>query len=68
MMTLNICMVPLKKIIEINYKCGSLKQPMAKNILCRVTIFFICQKMGERGGVFRAKEILPEGGNILQSK
>ena len=57
MMTLNLYLMPLKKILEINYKYGSLKQPMAKNILWRVTIFFISQRMGERGGLFRAKVI-----------
>ena len=30
MMTLNICMMPLEKILEINYKYGSLKQPTEK--------------------------------------
>ena len=30
MMTINICIVPLKKIIEINYKCEYIKRPMVK--------------------------------------
>ena len=33
MMTLNLCLVPLNKIIEINYTYGSLKQPTEKNIV-----------------------------------
>ena len=40
MITLNICLIPLKKILEINYTYVSLTQPMAKYILCRTTIFF----------------------------
>ena len=67
-MTLNICMIRWKKILDINYTHGSLKQPTTKNILWRVTILFICQIMGERGGLFRAKVRLPEGKKILQSK
>ena len=55
MTTLNICLMPLKKILDINYKYGSMKQPMAKHILCRVTILFIYQKMGDRGGVIQIK-------------
>ena len=57
MITLNLCLMPLKKILEINYTYGSLTQPMAKDILCRVTIIFISQIMDERGGLFRAKRI-----------
>ena len=49
-MTLNLCLIPLKKILEINYTYGSL------NILLRIKkILFIYQRMGEKGGVFRAK-------------
>ena len=29
-MTLNLCMMPLKKILEINYTYGSLKKPTEK--------------------------------------
>ena len=29
-MTLNLCLIPLEKILEINYTYVSLKQPMAK--------------------------------------
>ena len=46
MMTLNLYLKPLKKIVDMNYTYGSLKQPMTKNILWRVTIFFIYQRMG----------------------
>ena len=38
MMTLDLCLITLKKIIEIKYTYGSLKK-MAKNILWRVTLF-----------------------------
>ena len=55
MTTLNLFLVPLKKILEIKYAYASLKQPMVKKILWRVTILFISKIMGERGGLFRAK-------------
>ena len=55
MITLNLCMIPLNEILEINYTYVSLTQPMAKEILLRVTIIFISQIMDERGGLFRAK-------------
>ena len=54
-MTLNLCLNHLKKILEINYKYGSLTQTTAKDILWEVTIFFISQIMDDRGGLFRAK-------------
>ena len=54
-MTLNICLINLKKILEINYIYGSLTQPMEKDILWRVTILFIYHRMDERGGLFREK-------------
>ena len=55
MMTLNLCLIPLKKILEINYTYGSLKQPTKKDILWRVTIIFISQRMSDRDGLFIAK-------------
>ena len=61
MTTLNICLMPLKKILEINYTYGSLTQPMSKEILSRITIFFIYQRMEERGRLFRAKRRWLEG-------
>ena len=39
MMTINLCLMPLKKILEINYKYGSLTQSTTNEILWRVTIF-----------------------------
>ena len=30
MMTLNLCMITLKKILDINYKYGSMKKPTEK--------------------------------------
>ena len=38
-MKLNLCLMPLNKILEINYTRGYLKQPTEKNILWRVTVF-----------------------------
>ena len=67
-MTLNICLMILGKIIEINYTYVSLKHPMARNILWRVTILFIYQRISDRGGLSRSKGIWPEGKNILQRK
>ena len=64
-MTLNICMMLLKKILELNYTYVSLKQPMAKIILWRVTIF--SQRMGEKGGLFWEKDD-DKKKNILQNK
>ena len=68
MMKLNLCMMLLKKILDINYTYGYLKQPMAKNIWWGVPILFISQIMGERGVLFITKGILPEGNNIFQRK
>ena len=55
MMTLNICLIPIKKILDIHYTYGSRKQPTDINILWRVTIFFISQRMGDRDRLFIAK-------------
>ena len=30
MMTLNLCIIPLNKILEVNYSYGSMKQPTEK--------------------------------------
>ena len=65
MMTLNICLVSLNKILDINYTFGSMKQ-LTEKILWRVTIFVIYHRMGDRGGLFKGKGRLPEGKNILQ--
>ena len=67
MMTLNLYLMPLKKILEINYTYGSLKQPTRK-FLWRLTKNIISLKMGDRDGLFIAKGILPEGKNTMQSK
>ena len=53
MMTLNLFLMPLKNIIDIKYTHGSMAQLTAKEILWRVTIFFISQIMDEKGGLFR---------------
>ena len=55
-MTLNLFMIPLNKILETNYTYGSPKQQIAKNILCRITILFISQIMGEGGWYSEQKE------------
>ena len=60
--------MPLKKILEINYTYGYLKEPITKKILWRVTILCISQRMSERGGLFIAKLIWTEGGGIFQRK
>ena len=54
--TLNLCLMPLKKILEINYTYGSLKQPTEK-IPWRVTVFLISQRMGYKYDLFIAKVI-----------
>ena len=55
MMTFNICLIPLWDILEKNYTYLSLAQIMEKEILWRITISYISQRMNERGGLFRAK-------------
>ena len=54
MMTLNLCMMSLKKILEINYTYGSLKQPTEKYPLEGNNIF-ISQRMGDRYGLLIVK-------------
>ena len=61
MMTLILCLIPLNKILEVNHIYGYLAQPMTKEILWRVTIFFISHRMDGRGGLFRAKGRWLEG-------
>ena len=68
MITLNLYMIPLNKILDINYKYCSLKQPMETNILWGVTIIFIFQINSESGGLLRAKGRWPEVKNTLQRK
>ena len=55
MMTLNLFMMPLKKILQINYTYVYLK------VLWRVTLFLFIQRMYEIGGLFRAKQRWTEG-------
>ena len=54
MMQINLCMIPLKKKLEISYTYGYLKQT-PKRTSWRVTIFFIYQRMGDRYGLFIEK-------------
>ena len=56
MMKLNICLIPLKKIQEINYKYVSLKQTMSKNILWRVIMFLFLREGVREGGYSKQKE------------
>ena len=51
MMTLTFCMFPFIKILRIKYTYGYMNQLMAQNI------FFISNRMGEIGGLFRTKGI-----------
>ena len=44
-----------EKKVEIKYTYGFLNQLTAQNILWRVTILFICQRMGGRRGLFIEK-------------
>ena len=57
MMTLTLFLMPLNKILKIKYIYVSMNQPMAQNILLRVTTMFIYHIMSDRGGLFRAKVI-----------
>ena len=55
MTKLNICLIPLKKIPEINYTHGSLKQPMTKDILWSVTISLFIREWLREGGYSEQK-------------
>ena len=65
--TLNLCLIPLKKILEINYTHGSMKQPTKKYPVEGNNMFFN-QRMSDRDGLFIEKGRLPEGKNTLQRK
>ena len=54
-MKINICLIPLKEILEINYSYGYLKQPKLQKYLVECERLFICQIMVERGGLLRSK-------------
>ena len=57
MTTLNIWLMTLKKITYINYRYGSLTQPMVKYMFWRVNIFFYFSQIGwERGVILEQKE------------
>ena len=68
LMKVTLCLMTLNKIVEIKYTYVFLNQPMEQNILWRVTILFIFQRMGGRRGLLREKVRWPEGKNILQRK
>ena len=46
MTKLNLCLIPLKKILEINYTYVSLTQPMGKDIFWSVKIFLLSPENG----------------------
>ena len=50
MMKLNLCLMPLKKILYMDYKYVSMTKPMAKEILWRVTIFLFLREWMREGG------------------
>ena len=60
MMTLNLCLIPLKKILEINYTYGYLTQPMAKEILWRVTVFLFLREWMREGFIQSKKKMTRE--------
>ena len=53
-MKLNICLMPLKKIQEINYTYGYLDKPTKKNLVEGNNIF-ISQRVGDRYGLLIEK-------------
>ena len=53
--TLNIYLIPLMQIDEIKYSYRDLNQPINQNIVWRVTILFISQRLFEKGGLLRSK-------------
>ena len=46
MKALTLCMIPCKKMVEIKYTYVSQDQPMTQNILWRLIILFISNRMG----------------------
>ena len=53
--TLNIYLIPLMQIDEIKYSYRDLNQPINQNIVWRVTILFISQRLFEKGCLLRSK-------------
>ena len=43
MMTLNLCLIPLKKILDINYTYGFMKQPTEKYFVEDNNIFYFSE-------------------------
>ena len=54
---LNLGLITLNKILKNKLYIRLSKKTMAKKILWRVTIFFIFQRMVERGGLFTEKRL-----------
>ena len=55
MMTFNLCLIPLNKILGINYTYCYTNQSMVKKILWRVTIFIYLSDNGLERGVIHSK-------------
>ena len=64
MMTLNLCLINLKKILDINYTYGSLAQLIAKDILWRVIIILFPIEWVIEGGYSRQNEDDQKGKNL----
>ena len=68
MMTLNICLVPLKKILQIKYTYGVSETTNGEKYLVEGNnIVYLLHNRLERG-VIQKKGRCPERKNILQSK
>ena len=58
MMTLTISLIPLTKILDIIYIYIFISEPTnGEKYIVKGNNIFICQRMSERGGLFRAKVI-----------
>ena len=56
MIALNLCLIPLNKILQINYTYGSLTQQMAKEILWRVKFYLFIREWMRGGGYSEKNE------------
>ena len=55
-MTLNLCLMPSKKILDINYTYSSLTKQMKKKILWRLTILLFIREWMIKGGYLEQNE------------
>ena len=65
-MKLNLCIMPLRKIIDIKYTYGSLTKPILKEKLWRVTIFLFLKECMRKGGYLETNEDDQKGKNIAK--